>query len=686
MMKKINLIIVFVISFFILTLNTKADYKASVINPSGAKCSLYGSSTGYCLYANENLNSYVPGPIWLDTGDEVTVITNHATVPTKDTNLCSDYYVYVSHVLWLDHKTYYGYYCNANLAGSNLLTDALRTEFTNAGFPSSYFEKLAILKTAHPNWTFKAVNTNLNFSDAVSSESIASRSLVQLSSSNNYAYMAIDSTSFDYKNDRYIPYDNVTSNDAWYNANYNTIAYYMDPRNFLSDMYIFQFEGLSYDGSVSDDKVLESINLIFSNDYLSRFSNDFLNAGKESRVSPVYLASLSKQEVGGSSSANTAVSGTNGSYPGIYNFYNIGASGGANPVLNGLSYASQNDASTKRPWNTEYKAIVGGALWIGEKYVNVGQDTSFFKKWNIVYNYLLSQNKTPTYSNYTHQYMTNIMAPSSEAFTTYKSYVATGMLNLNYVFYIPVYKNMPDKTSLPTTTGWPNNYLSNITLNDKAIADFDSDVIEYNYNLSTSNIKIGASSISSSASIEGLGNFDIINDTIKEIKVKAQNGNIRTYKINIKLSEELKEAVDIVTTLNNAGIKNGSKYITGLSLNSDISSIKTKIINANSNAKVVLKDNSGNEKNSGIIKTGDKVIVSLNGKIKEYELVIYGDTNGDGKIAASDYVKIKNHIMGRASLSGVYSEAADVNRDGKIAASDYVKIKNQIMGKSTIVQ
>ena len=40
-----------------------------------------------------------------------------------------------------------------------------------------------------------------------------------------------------------------------------------------------------------------------------------------------------------------------------------------------------------------------------------------------------------------------------------KSYVSTGMLNLNYVFYIPVYKNMPEKTSLPTKTGWPNNYL-----------------------------------------------------------------------------------------------------------------------------------------------------------------------------------------------------------------------------------
>ena len=47
-------------------------------------------------YSNSNLNSYVSGVVWLDTGDEVTVLTNADTVPTKDTNVCKDYYVYTS--------------------------------------------------------------------------------------------------------------------------------------------------------------------------------------------------------------------------------------------------------------------------------------------------------------------------------------------------------------------------------------------------------------------------------------------------------------------------------------------------------------------------------------------------------------------------------------------------------------
>ena len=496
---KLLFIITFVISSFLFINNIKADYKATVLNPSGASCSLRNGSTGYCYYKDSNLNSYVSGVVWLDTGDEVTVLTNEATVPTKDTNLCKDYYVKTSFYFSATSTTYQGYYCNANLT-TGLLTDEMKTEFTNLGFPESYFSKLAILKTAHPDWEFRAINTKLDFKSAVNSLNIAGRSLIQLSSSNNYAYMDTDSTSFDYKNNKFIPYDAKSSSNPWYNANYDTIAYYLDPRNFLIDMYIFQFEGLSYDNRVSDENLTTTINEVFKNDYLIKFTNDFIKAGKESKVSPVYLASLSKQEVGGDTTPNSAISGNVSGYEGYYNFYNIGAYSSDNPVLNGLSFAKGNDASVQRPWNTEYKAIVGGALWIKNNYIGVGQDTSYFKKWNVIYNYLKEKGeiKEP-YSNFTHQYMTNVMAPASEARTTYKSYYATGILDSKFIFYIPVFENMPSATTLPTNGGWPNNYLKSISINDKNIAGFDGDTTEYNYYLdaNTSKVKLGAESVSS---------------------------------------------------------------------------------------------------------------------------------------------------------------------------------------------
>lgn len=58
-----------------------------------------------------------------------------------------------------------------------------------------------------------------------------------------------------------------------------------------------------------------------------------------------------------------------------------------------------------------------------------------------------------------------------------------------------------------------------------------------------------------------------------------------------------------------------------------------------------------------------------------------GDVNGDGKITPADYVKVKNHIMGKSKLTGNSLKAADMNGDGKITPADYVKIKNHIMGK-----
>lgn len=69
-----------------------------------------------------------------------------------------------------------------------------------------------------------------------------------------------------------------------------------------------------------------------------------------------------------------------------------------------------------------------------------------------------------------------------------------------------------------------------------------------------------------------------------------------------------------------------------------------------------------------------------------YTIVIKGDVNGDGKIQATDYVKIRNHIMGKATLTGASLQAADINQDSKIQATDYVRVRNHIMGKTAITQ
>ena len=96
-MKRFKVLFIFlIVSSFLFITNIKADYKAIVVNPEGAKCPLKRNSTGYCVYKDANLNSYVNTIVWFDTGDEVTVIENKPTVPTNNVNLCSDYYQYIS--------------------------------------------------------------------------------------------------------------------------------------------------------------------------------------------------------------------------------------------------------------------------------------------------------------------------------------------------------------------------------------------------------------------------------------------------------------------------------------------------------------------------------------------------------------------------------------------------------------
>ena len=679
-MKKLTkylFIFLFVISSFLFVNEISADYEATVMNPSGAKCSLKSNSTGYCFYSDSSFSSVTTGVLWLDTNDKVTVIPGR-DIASPDTSLCPDKYVYAKY----NSSKYgerYGYYCNYYLKSGSLLTNELKTKFTNAGFPSSYFEDLAFLQTAHPNWTFVALDTKLDFNTVVNNENSLGRSLIQVNGSvNDQGYLNTWSGSYNYYTDAFTPFDEST----WYAANYDTIAYYLDPRNFLKDMYIFQFEKLSYDSRISETSYKNGIKAIFGNDYLKNYTNDFYNAGSDNnvRVNPIYLASLSYQEVRNGSTAGTAI---DGKYNGMYNFYNIGASSDTDPVYNGLNFASKNDSESMRPWNTPYKAIAGGAKWIAKKYIYIGQDTIYFKKWDVVSNINSSSG-----SDYVHQYQTNIQAPSSEATTTYRSYSASGILDSEFVFYIPVYRNMPSSTSLPRK-GNPNNYLSNLVINGVNVPGFNGSVETYNYYLDINNprITIGASTVNSNANISGIGTFDIKESCTKTITVTAQNGDVKRYNVNIILTgTQLEDPVDVVTTLNNAGIKNGNKYISGLAVKSDIKTIKEKILIANSNAKVELKDRNNKEKSSGKVSTGDKVIVTVGNDTKTYEIVIYGDVNGDGNITASDYARVKNTFLGKSSLSGAFKEAADANKSGSITASDYARIKNNFLGKSSISQ
>lgn len=322
------------------------------------------------------------------------------------------------------------------------LTDAqFEQSMKNEGFPDSYKQSLRVLHQLYPYWQFRAYKTGLDWNTALREESKTGVSLISNAKAEAWKSKAADA--YDASTGKWKVFDGST----WVAASQAAVAYYMDPRNFLNDRSVFMFEMLEYQPQY---QTRTGVNTILSNTpfYNKKFTykdlstgaeksiyyvDAFMDAAKSSKASPYHLASRVKQEVVTSATTtSTSVSGTVSSYPGIYNFYNIGATSSSTPVLNGLKWASNTTAGTYlRPWTDPYRSIVGGAEYISSSYISKGQNTGYLEKFNVT-----------SYKRYEHQYMTNVEAAYEEAIKTKKAYA--GMMDQSpLVFSIPVFDNMP---------------------------------------------------------------------------------------------------------------------------------------------------------------------------------------------------------------------------------------------------
>ena len=543
------------------------------------------------------------------------------------------------------------------------------------GFPDTYISKLVELHVKYPEWQFKVMKIDEEF-DKILGMEYKSNGLSLIEDTGNYfdGYKSFDSWSYNYLTNIFsTDFDGGGKN--WYAAGKSTIAYYLDPRNFLNEKQIFMFESLSYNNNYHTKKGIElMLKGTFMDGKVSDTTNNktyadaFLDAAIKYNISPYVLVSRVIQEVGAQGSV--IVSGTVSGYEGYYNFYNIDAHGNSasETIANGLAYAK------KEGWNTPYKAILGGATFLVKGYIGAGQDTLYLQKWDLIVPYT------------THQYMQNIQAPSTESIKTYSGYKNMNLVGSAFVFTIPVFKNMPNETKLPNV-GNPNNYLSTLSVNGAYLFESATTKTDFNLNLdiNTNSIEIDATKVYSGSVVTGTGSVSLKGaNQVIPITVTAKNGDVRVYNINITRSGEV--ALSISEILRTLEIKNDGNYIYGLSIGTDISLIKKNIINKEPKAEVVTTDKNGQSKISGIIASGDKIKIKTASEEKEYTIIIYGDVNGDGKIAASDYVLIKNHIMDVKKLNNFELVCADANKDGKVAASDYVTIKNHIMDVKKIVQ
>lgn len=651
-----------------------------------------------------------------------------------------------------------------------------RDSLISAGFPESYVDALVELHVQFPTWNFVPFNTYLDWDTVIDNESIQSRNLIYYSY--GIGYRSHESYSYNWATDEYYRHPSEVN---WWYASRDAVEYYMDPRNYLNSKNIFTFESLSYEPSFQTVSVVDKIlGSSFMPGIYNRYSEEsytsaFMTAAEEYNVSPVHLASriLQEQGVNGSIASLGGDFTYNGNtYSGYFNFYNIRATG-YNPAVQGLVWAMGGvdhlQTSYGRPWDSPYKSILGGARFLSEDYISIGQNTLYFQKFDV----------SRSDGHYTHQYMQNITAPLTEGVETYTSYNSiSGLLDEALVFIIPVYDDMPEERVEAPSNLSPNSYLKSIKVDNEEIEGFSYDKFDYSMEVSSdvSSVDVSVSTVNSGASVLGNGTITleegenkielvvtaengnvstynvVINRQIKEedivlsntnslesitieeiefefdkdtleynlevpfetnkinisyeleddtanieadnevelivglnkinIAVTAENGDVRTYTLNITRKE-----VAMSEVLNATGVKynNENKYIYGIDVDTSTDSLIENIKSVSTSISVVIKDSEGKVK-SGVFATGDKVIISDGVDTVTYEVLIYGDVTGDGVIDKLDYLAVLRHYYKYKEYNGVYKEAADADKNGVIDKLDFLAVLKDYYGYKAIEQ
>ncbi len=301
-------------------------------------------------------------------------------------------------------------------------------------FPKGYRSGLWLIHNLFPEYRFEPFSTGIEWDDLVTAQDNKGTSLADA-----------------YSHPQWVKPDSIVYDGAaWKAAKRQVVEYFLDPRNFLTPVTVFQFEKLSFDETVHTPKGIS--NMVFDSFLDSgdpNYPDILFKAGKEVGISPYFLASRIIQEMGREGQSKLA-SGTLEGYEGYYNFYNIGST--PNPevkdgaLINGARYAqwgrkpderelTEEELALLLPWTSPETAIKGGALWIASSYVDIGQNTLYFQKFDVIDN---------EDGLFMHQYAQNISMAYSESMRYFSAYLSQDMLSSPFLFIIPIYENMPE--------------------------------------------------------------------------------------------------------------------------------------------------------------------------------------------------------------------------------------------------
>lgn len=526
---------------YILSFAIAASMAASCLTASAAN--MTGSCTADVLNVRSGAGTGYSKAGTVSYGDSLTILSE-----TTDSSGAKWYKISCGNVTGYVSAAY----VQLTSSGSQSSSDAdFESYMTKQGFPESYKPYLRKLHEQHPKWIFTAQKLGVNWNTALKEECVVGRNLVH--SSALASWKSMEKGAYDFNGGYWYGLDG-----SWVAASKEIIMYYMDPRNFLNDTYIFMFENQSYDPSYQTES---GVKTILADTFMSKsytcpdtkkkytYSQTFMDAAKKSGVSPYHLASRCRNEQGVNGAPQSL--GTVKGYENYFNFFDIQAYATSTMTAAemGCKYAKTTNPTYLLPWTNQYKSIVGGSIFLGTGYITKGQDTLYLQKFDMV---------DGGNGLYYHQYMTCVFGQANEAISLKNAY-SQDILNSAMEFKIPVYNNMPDKLCpKPTSSGDNNNYLKSLSVSGTSISPkFDKFTASYTakVNAEVSSVTVNANPLGKSAKVSGKGKVSLrTGENTVKVTCTAASGVKRTYTIKItrKAASQTLQQGDV----------NGDKYLT----------------------------------------------------------------------------------------------------------------------------
>lgn len=526
---------------YILSFAIAASMAASCLTASAAN--MKGSCTADVLNVRSGAGTGYSKTGTVSYGDSLTILSE-----TTDSSGAKWYKISCGNLTGYVSAAY----VQLTSSGSQGSSDAdFESYMTKQGFPESYKPYLRTLHEQHPKWIFTAQKLGVDWNTALKEECVVGRNLVH--SSALASWKSMEKGAYDFNGGYWYGLDG-----SWVAASKEIIMYYMDPRNFLNDTYIFMFENQSYDPSYQTES---GVKTILADTFMSKsytcpdtkkkytYSQTFMDAAKKSGVSPYHLASRCRNEQGVNGAPQSL--GTVKGYENYFNFFDIQAYATSTMTAAemGCKYAKTTNPTYLLPWTNQYKSIVGGSIFLGTGYITKGQDTLYLQKFDMV---------DGGNGLYYHQYMTCVFGQANEAISLKNAY-SQDILNSAMEFKIPVYNNMPDKLCpKPTSSGDNNNYLKSLSVSGTSISPkFDKFTASYTakVNAEVSSVTVNANPLGKSAKVSGKGKVSLkTGENTVKVTCTAASGVKRTYTIKItrKAASQTLQQGDV----------NGDKYLT----------------------------------------------------------------------------------------------------------------------------